>query len=206
MPRWAVTGQGRFITFEGGEGSGKSTLIASLTSSLEEKGEPVLSTREPGAGALGAAIRSLLLDAEGMSPQTELFLFLADRANHCEEIVRPALADGKIVLCDRFADSTLVYQSLVRGLDESFVRHANRFATGGLEPDLTFLLDLPPEIGLARLSGKNRLDLEPLDFHRKVRDGFLRLANTDPGRWQVMDATRSQSEILVEVLSRIRPS
>jgi len=194
-----------FVTFEGGEGAGKSTVATGAAQVLRAKGRSVLVTREPGAGELGAAIRTLLLDSGDVTDRTELFLFLADRANHCAQIVEPALGRGEIVLCDRHADSTLVYQGIVRGLDEKFVRAANVFATHGLVPDLTLLLDVPPEIGLARHAEKNRLDREPLQFHRRVREGFLRLARDEPHRWRIIDATQDPEAVLACVLAEIRP-
>jgi dTMP kinase len=184
-----------FITFEGPEGAGKSTAVREVAGRLRARGLTVLTTREPGAGTFGAAVREVLLHGEAMPPAAELFLFLADRANHVARIVRPALARGEWVLCDRFADSTLVYQSHVRGLDLAFVRSANAFATGGLVPDLTLLLDLDPELGLARVSSANRLDREPLEFHRAVRAGFLALAEAEPLRWRIIDAAASPTEV-----------
>ena len=197
--------RGLFVTFEGGEGAGKSTVIAAAALALSERGRMTLTTREPGTGALGIAVRSLLLDQAEISARSELFLFLADRANHCAQIIEPALNDGHTVLCDRHADSTLVYQSLVRGLDEPFVRGANAFATQGLVPDITFLLDLPAEVGLSRLKEKNRLDREPLEFHQRVRAGFLRLAAEEPNRFRVIDATQSPEEVLTCVLREFKP-
>ena len=205
MPTWAVSRRGLFVTFEGGEGAGKSTAIIGAAHALKAQGRSVLVTREPGAGVLGAAIRALLLDSAEVTARSELFLFLADRANHCAQIVEPALLRGDIVLCDRHADSTLVYQGIVRGLDEPFVRAANTFATNGLAPDLTLLLDVPPEVGLARLAEKNRLDREPLQFHRRVREGFLRLAREEPNRWRIIDATQDSHAVLACVLAEIRP-
>ncbi|MBC8065806.1 MAG: dTMP kinase [Chlorobia bacterium] len=185
-----------FITFEGPEGAGKTTAIGMISNQLRDRGESVVVTREPGSGELGAKIREILLHGNGMPPESELFLFLADRANHVATVILPALDRREIVLCDRYADSTLVYQSLVRGLDEDFVRHANRFATGDLQPELTFLLDIDPVVGLARLKSKDRMDREPIEFHQKVRDGFLALAMAEPDRWRVLDASMS-SELIV---------
>ncbi|MHB8636615.1 MAG: dTMP kinase [Fimbriimonadaceae bacterium] len=198
--------RGLFVTFEGGEGVGKSTAISGAAQALRSTGRRVLKTREPGAGAFGAAVRTLLLDSNHITDRSELFLFLADRANHCVQVIEPALARGEIVLCDRHADSTVVYQSIVRGLDETFVRAANAFATNGLVPDLTLLLDAPAEAGLSRLGSKNRLDREPLDFHRQVREGFLRLAQNEPDRWRTIDATQDVQAVLACVLAEIGPS
>lgn len=138
-----------------------------------------------------------------MPPESELFLFLADRSNHVRTIIQPALAAGHLVLCDRYADSTLVYQAVARGLDEEFIRKANAFATGGLVPEITFLFDLDPAVGLSRLLNPDRLDKEPLEFHQRVRDGFLAEARRDPGRWIVVDATKPASEVLDQVWGEI---
>ncbi len=194
---------GRFITFEGGEGGGKSTLIRALSDELIRAGKDVLSTREPGAGEFGAKIRTMLLDSGHVSAKSELFLFLADRANHVETVILPGIRDGKIVLCDRYTDSTLVYQSVSRGLDEKFIEAANEFATGGLKPDLTLLLDIDPHLGLQRRKDKNRLDLEPIEFHQRVREGFLALAKKEQGRIKVIDASRSIAEVFKLGLSLV---
>lgn len=179
-----------FVTFEGPEGAGKTTAIASIAERLRSLGQKVLVTREPGTGEIGAKIREILLHGEGMSAQAELFLFLADRANHVEKVIVPALERDELVLCDRYADSTYVYQSLVRGIDPVFVEKANTVATGGLKPLATFLLDLPPDVGLARLKNKDRIDQEPIEFHENVRNGFLDLAKKEPARWHIVDATQ----------------
>jgi dTMP kinase len=138
-----------------------------------------------------------------MPPESELFLFLADRANHVQTIVRPAIRAGKVVLCDRFADSTLVYQCRARELDEEFVRSANLFATGELTPDVTFLLDLPVEVGLARVTDLNRLDKEPVNFHEKVRQGFLAEAAAEPGRWVVIDAQQAAEDVANRIIGEL---
>lgn len=193
-----------FITFEGPEGAGKTTVIALVAEALRAHEKQILVTREPGEGPLGAQIRQLLLHGGDMSPTTELFLFLADRANHVEQVIRPALKQGHIVLCDRYTDSTYVYQALVRGLDRSFVETANTFATGCLQPDATFLLDLPVEVGLGRIESKDRLDREPIEFHRSVRNGFLHVADSDPERYHVLDATRPPEDSVLAILTWIR--
>lgn len=193
-----------FVTFEGPEGAGKSTVLRAVAEALRGDGQEVLTTREPGAGELGTGIRELLLHGSGMPAESELFLFLADRSNHVRNIVRPALEAGKVVLCDRYADSTLVYQSLARGLDERFVRAANGFATGGLVPDVTLLFDLPPEVGLSRLSSKDRLDAEPIEFHRKVREGFLKEARREGGRWVILDATQGIGEVTTQAWNTLK--
>jgi dTMP kinase len=203
-----------FVTFEGPEGAGKSTALKSIASKLTTLNHSVLTTREPGGGALGRRIRQMLLEEDAVSPETELLLFLADRANHVETIIRPALEEGKIVLCDRHADSTIVYQGYGRGLDLEFLRQGNRFATKHLVPDLTLLFDLDPEIGLARLNPTaegqrdvNRLDREPLEFHRKVRAGFLEIAELEPQRFHILDARKAPSELAEDafkvILSRL---
>lgn len=192
-----------FITFEGPEGSGKSTAIAALARLLEECGHTVLVTRQPGAGEFGAKVRSLLLEGEELDARAELFLFLADRAEHVAKCLRPALEDGVWVLCDRYSDSTVVYQAHARGLSEDFVRSADAFATGGLLPDLTFLLDLDPEVGLSRVQAPDRLDRQPLAFHQAVRAGFLKEAAREPHRWQVLDAAESPEAVLGRILQRL---
>jgi dTMP kinase len=194
-----------FITFEGPEGAGKSTALAALAERLREAGLSVVTTREPGAGSFGRSIRDILLHGEDLDPKAELLLFLADRSNHVVTVIRPALAAGQIVLCDRYADSTLVYQAFVRGLDEGFARAGNQFATGGLTPDLTLLFDLDPEIGLRRIQSKDRLDSQPIEFHRRVREGFLREAAADPARWKVVDASVAADSVVENCWEIIEP-
>lgn len=184
-----------FVTLEGPEGAGKSTLARALASRLEASGVEVVVTREPGAGTFGAGVRRLLLEGEAMTPWAEVFLFLADRANHVATLVRPALERGAWVVCDRHADSTVVYQGYARGLDIGELRRLNRLATGGLVPDKTLLLDLPVEIGLARVQDANRLDAESIDFHQRVRDGFLTEATLEPSRWVVIDADQTADAV-----------
>lgn len=178
-----------FVTFEGPEGAGKSTAIRAVAAGLREMGHRVVETREPGAGEVGGAIRAILLQGADVEPRAELLLFLADRAQHVAETIRPALERGEVVLCDRHADSTFVYQGVARGLDPDFVRRGNAFATGGLVPDLTLLFDLPAEVGLARLQNPDRMDALPLAFHQRVRQGFLDLAAAEPDRFRAVDAT-----------------
>ena len=177
-----------FITLEGPEGAGKSTVIKELAGRLAATGVKTLVTREPGDGPVGQKIRDILLHGEAIHPHAELFLFLADRAQHVETVILPALEGGATVLCDRYADSTLVYQGYGRGLDIQLLRDLNHVATGGLEPNLTLLLDLPPELGIARIRHKDRLDQEPIEFHEKIRSGFLEEAKLDPVRWIVINA------------------
>ncbi len=206
-----------FVTFEGPEGAGKSTALRTIAAKLEESGHGVLTTREPGGGPLGRRIRQMLLEEGQVSPETELLLFLADRANHVETIIRPALAEGKIVLCDRHADSTIVYQGYARGLDLEFLRAGNRFATKGLLPDITLLFDLDPAVGLGRLNiveenlfgadekrrDVNRLDREPLEFHQKVREGFLKIAHNEPERFVILNAEKAPSELAEDAFQSI---
>ncbi|MGI8924607.1 MAG: dTMP kinase [Fimbriimonadales bacterium] len=176
---------GRFITLEGPEGAGKSTLAAALA----EKVPNVLLTREPGEGPVGPKIREALLHGGELDAWTEVFLFLADRRQHVETVIRPALDRGKTVICDRYADSTVVYQGYGRDLPVDLLRKLNRIATSGLAPDLTFLLDLPVDVGLARITDRDRLDREPLEFHERIREGFLMEAKRNPERWRVLDAS-----------------
>lgn len=183
---------------EGPEGAGKSTVARSLAAKIEEQGNRVVLTREPGDGPAGPAIRSALLQGATLDAWTELFLFLADRSQHCASLIIPKLAEGNWVLCDRFADSTVVYQGYGRGLDLDQIRKLNEIATQRVSPDLTLLLDLPAEVGLSRLREKDRIDREPIEFHHRIRQGFLDEANRDSARWRVVDATRSAEEVLEE--------
>jgi len=194
-----------FITLEGPEGAGKSTLRPPLAARLRAEGHEVVETREPGSGGLGAGIRHLLLNGEAMTPTAELFLFLADRAQHVADIIRPALNRGAWVLCDRHADSTVVYQGHARGLDVSLMRQLNAVATEGLRPNLILLLDLDPAIGLARQDAarRDRLDAEPITFHQRVRQGFLTEARREPKRWSVLDASASTDSVLAAALAAI---
>lgn len=193
---------GFLITFEGVERSGKTTHLAHLSDYLKKKGCRILVTREPGGTKIGERIRDLLLGAGEMDPVTELFLFLADRAQHAKEIVLPALREGKIVLCDRWTDSTLAYQGYGRGLKDKDIIHAVSSASGGLTPHLTFLLTLPLTVGLARLhrrSGMDRLEREHLNFHERVRKGYLRLAAREPRRIKVIHTDRRIDEVDQEI-------
>lgn len=203
--------EGLLITFEGGEGTGKSTQLGRLAEWFGERGREVVVTREPGGTPVGEAIRAILLDtAHRPDGLTELFLLEAARHDHVDNLIRPAVARGAVVLADRFADSSTVYQGLVRGIGSAVVRQLNILATGGLEPDLTLIFDLDPAESLGRAHGRNaaegsssRLDDEPPDFHRDVRDAFLRLAATDRRRMRVVDATGSSDEVFARVLAEV---
>jgi dTMP kinase len=184
-----------FVTLEGPEGAGKSSVIRVLGQRLEGLGHDVVVTREPGGSWFGPTVRQLLLEDKRIDAKAELLLFLADRAQHVAETIRPAIESSKIVLCDRFVDSTIAYQGYGRGLDIDRLREWNDFATGALYPDLTLLFDLEPSIGLARIQHKDRLDAEPLSFHEAVRDGFLKEAAKTPARWAVLDAAESLEKV-----------
>jgi len=198
--------RGLFITLEGGEGSGKSTQIRHLAEVLTQTGYRVLQTREPGGTPAAEAIRHILLTPsphEAITPQAEALLILAARCQHVTHLIRPALRRGTVVLCDRFSDSTLAYQGFGRGLDLQWLRAANEVATGGLNPDLTVLLDLPVSVGLARRrtdrEQQNRLDRETERFHRKVRRGFLALAAEEPSRMTIVNTNRPAHEVRDEI-------
>lgn len=206
-----------FITFEGIEGAGKSTQIALVESWLRGLGLDVAVTRQPGGCALGLELRRILLDARNthLDSTAELFLYLADRAQHVAEVIRPALAAGKTVLCDRYHDSTVAYQGFGRGLDVERLIALGQTATGGLVPDMTVLLDLPVAEGLARARGRNhatgasqaegRFEALEIDFHQRVRDGFLALAYREPGRFAVADALGSSEAVFGRIQTALAP-
>lgn len=192
---------GVFITFEGIEGAGKTTQARMLAEYLQSQGVTTLVAREPGGTWLGEEIRCLLLRSDRpIGGRAEMLLFLAARAQNTAQMIRPALEAGTWVICDRYADSTVAYQGYGRGLDLKTIRMLNEFCTGGLEPDITFLLDLPAEQGLARQGTRNRMEEEPLEFHRRVREGYLKEAARDPGRIRILDAQRSPEDIHREVV------
>ena len=201
-----------FITFEGGEGCGKSTQSRLLLEKLHQQNIPVVLTREPGGTALGNEIRRVLKREQGIpiSPQAELFLFAASRAQLVADLIRPALREGKVVICDRFAHSTLVYQGYGRGLDLTTVEMVNNMAAENLKPDLAILLNISPEQGLTRKrSLRDRFELEDLSFHRRVREGYLKMATAEPDRWLVIDAMLSKgeiTEIIWDKVSKLLPS
>jgi dTMP kinase len=203
--------EGFFITFEGGDGTGKTTQIRRLAEQLEARGRTVVTTREPGGTPIAEAVRRILLDPlhepDGL---TELFLLEAARRDHVERVIVPALARGAVVISDRFADSSTVYQGMVRGLGEELVIQINRLATSDLEPDLTIVLDLDHEEGIGRAQSRNsagqeadRLDDEPAEFHRRVREGFLRLAELHPERVCIVDAAGDPDEVFARLTAAL---
>jgi len=196
--------RGFFITFEGTEGSGKSTQIEILARYLTRHGHKVVTTREPGGTAFGEQIRRVLLSVKNrrLDPRAELFLYLASRTQHLEEVILPALKRGKIILCDRFSDATVAYQGFGRRLDMKVVRTAVAYAAKGLSPDLTLLLDLDVRLGLARVKDRgrsNRLDREQREFHQRVRVGYRRLARSEPGRLKIVEASQSPQDVAREI-------
>jgi len=197
---------GLFITFEGGEGCGKSTQSRLLLKQLEQRNIPVVLTHEPGGTALGNELRKTLKRKRdsSISPQAELFLLAASRAQLVTELIRPALEEGKVVLCDRFTHSTMVYQGYGRGLDFTAIKMVNNMATENLNPDLIILLDISPEQGLARKQSlKDRFELEDLSFHRRVREGYLKMAEAEPDRWLVIDASLPKGKIAEIIWDRV---
>ena len=202
-----------FVTFEGPEGSGKSSQIALLASFLQQRGLTVVTTREPGGTPIGDEIRACVHNVANtaMIPTTEMLLYSASRAQLVGELIRPALAAGKIVLCDRYADSTLAYQGYGRRLNLAHLQQVTQIATGGLVPDLTFFLDIDVERGLARRTDggleMNRLDLETVQFHQRVREGYRQLIAENPSRWEIVDADRSitavQQDLQRALLARL---
>jgi dTMP kinase len=202
--------QGVFITFEGIEGSGKSTQISRLLQYLTEQRRPVTLTREPGGTPIGDQVRRILLDPLNrlLDPTAELLLYAASRAQHLREVIRPALAAGRIVLCDRFSDATVAYQGYGRGLSVPVIRELDRIVTAGLRPRLTVLLDLPAETGLGRARGRNmsqglhgeaRFENEDIAFHSNVRNGYLQLAKEEPGRIRTVNAARLPDEVQEDI-------
>ena len=203
-----------FVTLEGIEGSGKSTLVERLGARLTARAIPVVLTFEPGATRVGAAIRRVLLDArnENLVPLAELFLYGADRAQHVERIIRPALEKGNWVLCDRYFDATTVYQGHGRGLDSHLVGLVNDRACAGVRPDVTFLLDCPVDVGLSRARtrnarsaepGQDRFERERRAFHQSIRDGYLKLAQDEPERFRVVDATLTEDRLEQAVFDQL---
>jgi dTMP kinase len=209
-----MTERGRFITFEGIDGSGKTTQMRLLGDRLRARGRDVYETVEPGGTAVGQQIRRILLDSanQDLRPTAELLLYFASRAQNVEQCILPALQAGKIVLCDRFTDSTLAYQGYARGLGAETVRALDRIACQGLTPDLTLLIDVDVETGLARMrarnakgtAGETRLDDEPHAFHRKVREAYLDIARQNPGRIRVIDGLGAPEEVAARVWENVQ--
>ena len=198
--------RGLFVTFEGSEGCGKSTQIRRLAGWLRETGHPCLTTREPGGTVAGDQIRHLLQHApegHGLVPEAELFLFAASRAQHVREIIRPGLERGEVVISDRFHDSTAVYQGVARQLDPAMTRTVNGFAIGETLPDITFLLDMDAREAFSRLQKRDRsadrMESEPLAFYEAVRQGYLRAAAEEPGRFAILDATQPEEQLAAAV-------
>jgi dTMP kinase len=200
-----------FITLEGIEGSGKTTQMQQLSTLFENRGHACVLTREPGGTTLGEKIRAILLDpaSTGLVPTAELLLYMADRAQHINSLIKPSLAEGKIILCDRYFDATVVYQGFARGLDTGVICDLHRLIFDDLKPDITFLLDLAPQIGLARAwrqldngtrsGSESRFEEETLSFHEKVRTGYLELARRQPGRIKVVDASRDEKQVQADI-------
>ena len=194
--------RGIFITFEGVEGAGKTTQVQRLATAL---GPDIVITREPGGTPVSERIREVFMTSDRITTMTELLLIAAARAQHVDERIRPALAANQIVICDRFIDATVAYQGYRGGIELEIIHRLNHIATGGLTPDITFILDLPPEIGLQRQqqddTHRDRLDKEPLEFHRRVREGYLATAKAEPHRVKLIDATLSPDDVHTAILT-----
>lgn len=195
-----------FIAFEGGEGAGKSTQEAVLAQWFTDRGRTVVRTREPGGTPAGEAMRHIVLshDFDGLDERAEALLFAASRGEHVAQVILPALKRGDVVICDRYMDSSIAYQGIGRGLGEQQVRDINMWATNGLLPDLTIVLDVDPVIGLARAGEPDRLESAPLEYHQRVRQGFLDLAQQDPARYVVIAADQDPqtiSELIIAAVS-----
>lgn len=201
------TDTGLFLALEGGEGSGKSTQAALLVEWLEGLGQRVLLTREPGGTAVGAILRRIVLDNETgeLSPRTEALIYAADKAEHVDSVVLPALADGVVVLTDRYVDSTLAYQGAGRDLDIAELEAVARWATSELRPHLTVVLDIDPAVGHTRFEGADRIEAEPLEFHQRVRQHFLDLAAVDPAHYLVVDGGGTPDEIHHAIRAAVEP-
>lgn len=192
--------KGLFITFEGADGSGKTTQLNNVKSFLEQKGFDVVITREPGALDIGQKIRNILLHHDGIvADRCEMFLFLADRAQHVETFIKPAIDEGKIILCDRHTDSTIAYQGYGRGQDINLLKDLNKIAINGLKPDLTLLFDVSTEVAQERVgSEKDRMESAGIEFHKKVRNGYLELQKQEPERIKMVNANNSIEEVFEE--------
>ncbi len=196
---------GYFIAFEGGEGVGKSTQEALLAQYLTEVGKTVIRTREPGGTPAAEQIRNTVLsrEHEGMNPQSEALLFAAARGDHVARVIRPAIARGEVVICDRYIDSSIAYQGFARALGADRVRDLSMWATGGLLPDLTIVLTLDPEVSMKRVINPDRLESEPMQYHRDVAAAFLEIVALDPGRYLVVDAAGTKEEIAQVIRQRV---
>jgi dTMP kinase len=202
--------RGRFVTFEGIEGSGKSTQVARLAQWLEDRACPPVITREPGGTPLGRRLREVLLQGDAGEPLTEAMLMAADRAEHVASVIRPALAEGRHVLCDRHADSTLAYQGGGSGVAKDLLVALNRVAVQGLVPDMTLLFDLEPTVALARMRARtggaaDRFEAESLAFHERVRAAYLELARAEPGRFRVIDAGKGADAVQADARAALEP-
>jgi len=211
-----VEGQTLFITFEGIEGCGKTTQVRRFAKRLKGLEISLITTLEPGGTRIGNDIRKILLDSrnKNLSPLTELILYAADRAQHVAELIKPALEQGKWVICDRFFDATVVYQGIARGQDMNLIQTLNALVTQGIQPDITFLLDCPVDMGLNRAlkrnatqsqKGQDRFERETLDFHRAVREGYLDLARKNQDRFVIVDATLPKDEVEKKIFQYIDP-
>ena len=198
--------KGLFITFEGIDGCGKTTQINLLKEHLEKQGKKVLLTREPGAKGLGEKLREILLNYDGdVSPNCESFLFLADRAQHIDTIIKPAVERGEVVLCDRHTDSTIAYQGYGRGIDIKQIHMLNDLATSGMKPDLTFIFDIDIETSMQRVGKtKDRMESAGIEFFRKVREGYINISKEEPKRVKLIDGTKNIDDIHKEVLGYLR--
>lgn len=204
-----------FITLEGIEGSGKTTQILQIAEHIKNKGNDCVITREPGGTAIGKQIRAILLDSnnKGLDPSAELLLYIADRVQHVQEVIRPALSSGKTVLCDRYFDATVAYQGIARGLDREWIDLLHKKVVENLQPDITILLDLPAETGLkraweqihkgGRINSETRFEEEKIAFHENVRAGYLELARMEPDRFRIIDATKNEKNVHADVLKAL---
>lgn len=201
-----MTKKGLFITFEGADGCGKTTQLNLLSEYLKEKGYEVVITREPGGKGLGEKIREILLNYDGeVSPNAEAFLFLADRAQNTDVLIKPAVNSGKIVLCDRHTDSSVAYQGYGRGVDINQIRMLNKLATSGLVPDLTFVFDIDVETSMKRVGKiKDRMESAGAEFHNKVRNGYLKLAKEEPDRVKVINSNDTIENIFEQVKKLVK--
>ena len=199
--------RGTFIALEGGEAAGKSTQEALLANRLTEAGWTVIRTREPGGTPAAEAIRSLVLSREfaGLDAHAEALLFAAARGDHAAHVIRPGLESGAVVVCDRYVDSSIAYQGVGRGLGIDRIRDLSMWATSGLIPDVTIVLDIDPELGLSRVTNPDRLESESMEYHQRVRDAFLHLAASEPSRYLVIDGTLDPGEVADRIWARVQP-